>query len=249
MEADAVVNCANFQPHGVLGFSGAVKNMFNAVVGKCQGHLHELFPTPEDLARVIVDVCAIVKPTISFLDLTTVRDPLSDGPLHPVGVLLSSYDPVALDAVAVHAIGHDKSVMPTINAGEKHGLGIADLKRIYLSGLNWSDLISVFPHQEITGDSRPENLYDKTTRLINKTVLRPRPKIVSDKCNSCGECQRICPVDAIFSASGKIFGIKMLACADCHYCITACEQEAISLQHVGIGKLVRKLINRPITIE
>ncbi len=172
LEADAVVSCANFQPHYILGFSGAVKNMFNSVVGNCQGHLHELFPYPEKLAKVIVDVCAIVKPTITFLDLTTMRD--HNGILQPIGLLLAGRDPVALDTLAVHTIGHEKAVMPTINQGEKLGLGNADLQRINLTGLSWDKLPTVHVSQVITADARPEKLYNKSTRLINKTVLETK---------------------------------------------------------------------------
>lgn len=249
LEADAVVNCANFQSHGVLGFSGAVKNMFNAVVGKCQGHFFEIFPYPEDLARVIVDVCVVVKPTISFLDLTTVRDPINNGIFQPVGLLLAGYDPVALDAVAVHAVGHDKAIMLTNNLGEKYGLGCADLKQIKLSGLDWTELPTMRLTQVMIADARRENFYDKTTRLINKTVLRPKPIIDPASCTGCGDCQRICPVKAIYLAPGKTFKVDMLVCANCHCCIVACEHDAISLQHVGIAKFVRRLMNRPLAAQ
>ena len=178
LEVDAVVNCANFQSHGVIGFSGAVKNMLNAVVGECQGHLFEIFPYPEDLARVIVDVCKVVKPTISFLDLTTVRDPINNGIFQPVGLLLAGYDPVALDAVAVHAVGHDKAIMSTNNLGEKHGLGCADLKRIKLSGLDLGlSYRQCVLTQVMIAEMRGVRIsMIRPTRLINKTVLAsPKP--------------------------------------------------------------------------
>lgn len=246
LEVDAVVNCANFQPHGILGFSGAVKNMFNAVVGNCQGHLHELFPYPEDLAQVIVDVCGIVKPIISFLDLTTIQDPINRGILHPVGLLLAGYDPVALDYVGVRAVGLDKAVMPTIKHGGNQGLGCADLSRIKLSGLDWPELSTVRFTQVMTDHARTENLYDKTTRRINKTILRPRPMIVPLSCTGCGDCKWICPVEAIVPISGEIFKINNLACVDCHCCIAACEHDAINLQYIGIAKVVRRIMNQPL---
>jgi hypothetical protein len=64
--------------------------------------------------------------------------------------------------VAVHAVGHEKAVMPTIKHGENQRLGCADYKRIKLSGLNWDELVTVPLNQVITADTRPDNLYDKT---------------------------------------------------------------------------------------
>ena len=123
VEADTVVNCANFQPHHILRMSGAIKNMFNAVIGQRQQHLHELFPMARDLARIVVDVCAIVKPTVSFLDMTTVKDLSPGGKIQPVGLLLASCDPVAVDTVAARAIGWDVTDIPTLFWGRERGLG------------------------------------------------------------------------------------------------------------------------------
>ncbi len=114
LDVDCVIGCANFQPHGTLILSGAVKNMFNVLVGKCQGQLHTLFPHPDDIARVIVDVCAVAKPTLSFLDLTTVRDPAGSVSHIPIGLMLASADPVALDSVAAIAAGFGYEDAPTI---------------------------------------------------------------------------------------------------------------------------------------
>lgn len=245
LDVDHVVSCANFQPHYILGMSGAVKNMFNAVVGTRQAHLHELFPNPKDLARIIVDVCAVTRPSISFLDLTSVRDPISKGSLQPVGLLLAGVDPVALDAVAVRAVGWEGNTIPTITLGEKHGLGCADLKRIKLSGLDWTELQTIRLAYVPTLVAQPDGLYDRITRIVNKTVMRPRPMITKESCTRCSDCQQICPVQAIYQTLDGAFSIKKLDCADCHVCINACEHDAIELQHVGIGKVVRRLMNRP----
>ncbi len=245
LDVDHVVSCANFQPHYVLGMSGAVKNMFNSVVGNRQNHLHELFPNPEDLARIIVDVCAVTKPSISFLDLTSVQDPISKGSLQSVGLILAGLDPVALDAVAVHAVGWEGSIIPTITLGEKYGLGCANLKRIKLSGLDWTELQTIRLDPVPTLVHQADSLYDRITRIINKTVMRPRPIITRGSCTGCGDCQQICPVQAIHQTLDGAFMINKLDCADCHICINCCEHDAIELQHLGIRKVVRRLVKRP----
>ena len=244
LDVDHVVNCANFQAHNVLGMSGAVKNMFNAVVGQCQQNLHELFTDPADLARVMVDVCGIVKPTISFLDLTSVPDRLNDGVLHPFGLLLAGHDPVALDAVAAHAVGWDSASLPTLAWGEKQGVGCADIEQIALSGLTWSTLPGMRLTPAATVGCAPERLYVKTTRLLNKTLLRPRPTIMAHACNGCGDCETICPVQAVKPTRGDTYTIALRTCADCRICIAACDSDAIRLEYVGLARGVRRALGR-----
>ncbi len=248
LEADAVVNCANFQPHRILGMVGAVKNMFNSVAGMRQQHLHELFPNPQDLARVIVDVCAVVKPTVSFLDLTTVRDPEKNG-IHPIGLLLAGCDPVALDAVAAHAVGWDGGAIPTLSWGEKHGLGCMDPRRITLSGLDWAEIKTISLPKATVAVAEPETIYDKVTRHINKTILRPRPTIEPALCAGCGDCRRICPVQAIHISPSKGLAIDPRTCVDCHFCMATCEHGAIQLRHRGAGKAIRQLMQKPLTVQ
>lgn len=248
LDADVVVNCANFQPHGSLLLSGAVKNMFNALVGHCQQHLHQLFPHPLDLARAIVDVCLVVRPTVSFLDLTSIRDPGGSGNLLPVALLLASTDPVALDAVAARATGYGQTDVPTLRLGEKMGLGCANTQAIAVAGLDWSALQSVHGGTMV-GDTTPlPGLYSRVTRLINHLVMRPSPAIRAQACTGCGDCNTLCPVQAIEVHAG-VFRINSRQCVQCNLCISTCEAGAIEQQFGGMSKALRALMMRPTHIN
>lgn len=249
LDVDKVIGCANFQPHGTLILSGAVKNMFNALVGKSQGHIHSLFPYPDDIARVIVDVCAVVKPTVSFLDLTTVRDPAGTANYMPTGLILASSDPVALDTVAASAAGFGYADAPTIRLGNQMKLGCSDRNRITVYGLDWqamqSGQVNGFPSLNIV----PEGVYDRTTRFVNKVVLRPVLVINQSVCCGCGDCHRICPIHSINRGTDGKFRIDQRACARCDLCIDACETNAIDLQDVSIKKWIRRLMNKSLSVS
>lgn len=249
LDVDKVVNCANFQPHGSLVLSGAVKNMFNAVVGKCQQHLHDLFPHPDALARVIVDVYATIKPIVSFLDLTTVRDPYDAARYHPVGLLLASIDPVALDAVAARASGLGNADAPTIRWGGEMRLGCSDTNQIRVAGLDWQAMqaaqVSAAPYEKI----ETENLLKLTSRFINNKIFRPIPVITKNACSGCGDCLEICPVHAISKGKDEKLHINLRKCAHCNFCIDICESNAIEQQFGGVTKTIRRLINRPLTLN
>jgi uncharacterized protein (DUF362 family)/NAD-dependent dihydropyrimidine dehydrogenase PreA subunit len=249
LEADAVVNCANFQPHRILGMSGAIKNMFNAVVGRRQQHLHELFPAASDLARIIVDVCAIVKPKVSFLDMTTVRDFGADSQIQPVGLLLASCDPLAVDTLAARAVDWDVASIPTLFWGRKRRLGCGEVKKIKLRGMSWGELEKTKLVKLPVIEVKREPIYEKVTRRINKTILAPKPTIDPTLCTGCGDCLNICPVQAIQSDARRVFAITPQKCADCQLCITVCEPEAIDLQYAGIGKFFRQLVNKSLVVK
>ena len=53
----------------------------------------------------------------------------------------------------------------------------------------------------------------------------------------------------LFGTGRNFQGLTCSLCANCHCCIVACEHDAISLQHVGIAKFVRRLMNRPLAAE
>jgi uncharacterized protein (DUF362 family)/Pyruvate/2-oxoacid:ferredoxin oxidoreductase delta subunit len=244
LDVDKIIGCANFQPHGLLVWSGATKNMFNAVVGKCQQHLHDLYPHPDEIARVIVDVCSIVKPAVSFLDLTTVVDYARADNLNGVGMLLASADPIALDTVAVKLMGFRPGDVSTIRVGDQKRLGCSDENQISVTGLDWQMMQMAQAKKSPNDEHVPEGLYDRATRFINKVLLRPGPFIDPLVCTGCHDCQKICPVQAVAVDEGGLPRINSRKCAHCNLCIEACDSAAISLQFGIASRAIRRSMNK-----
>ena len=71
--------------------------------------------------------------------------------------------------------------------------------------------------------------------MFNTFARSTRSFSVDDNCNSCGLCERICPVDAIELQDGKPVWVKK-HCTQCLGCINRCPQRAI--QH-GAGTAKR----------
>lgn len=52
------------------------------------------------------------------------------------------------------------------------------------------------------------------------------PRVITDKCMSCGGCASMCPMDAI--SEGEIhFEVNADECIDCGVCEAACPAQAI----------------------
>ncbi len=244
-DADLIVNAANCRSLSKVVLSGAIKNMFGAMLGLRKLRIHQLFPDPSDFARVIVDIHRVVRPTVSFLDLTTVIEGqgVTDA-IRPVGLILGSTDAVALDTLAAHAIGYDRLTIWTSIHGNAVGLGSNQIDRITVRGLKWDSFEKkrlLYPEPE---PPYRESLTDQVTRRLNNTILRPRPVIASQTCTGCGACASRCPVEAILRSSHEKFSIDLDQCADCGCCLKVCEVGAVRSEFVGIGKILRQLSGR-----
>jgi uncharacterized protein (DUF362 family)/Pyruvate/2-oxoacid:ferredoxin oxidoreductase delta subunit len=239
-EADVVVNAANCRSHQNIGMSGAVKNMFGFVVGVRKRLIHELFwDSPSKFGRAIADIHRSIPADLSILDMTTVREGAGIAPaVKPVGLLLASTDPVAVDTIAADAIGYSDLPIWTSIAAAAYGLGCNDPNQIEVRGLSWSDLQRKRLRYPSIARATPKNIYDRVSNFANHTLLRPRPVISDTQCTGCGDCAHRCPVNCIQTAENGLFRINLKSCADCGCCVKVCVGDAIRLEHAGLARAI-----------
>ena len=60
-----VIDIAKLKTHGMMGYSGAVKNLFGVVPGLLKPELHSRYPEKRAVAEMLVDLCEYVH---GFLD-------------------------------------------------------------------------------------------------------------------------------------------------------------------------------------
>lgn len=233
LDADTVISLGNAQPHPSLVWSGSVKNMFNAVIGAGNDQISSLLKDAERISSAIADVCRLSRPTLSFLDMTTIC-PGRKQELWRPGLIGASTDPVALDSVAVRILGWCPSKIPSLTSGERLGLGRWRQEQISLHGLHWEDLpICPVPQPEIA-PSPPGSTLQNALRTLNKTHLRPRPVLDTTRCKgveTCGDCIQVCPIQVIHTNSQGLPRIDYQRCADCMVCADACQERAIRPSH------------------
>lgn len=91
-----------------------------------------------------------------------------------------------------------------------------------------------------------DNLIVPSSKCAPKSYIdkiKYRPKFTIDsKCNSCGECAKICPVKkCITGEEDEIYRIDQELCIGCGWCVPVCEPKAIHIigalgyQHKDVG--------------
>ncbi len=136
LDADGLISLPKLKTHGLLRFTGAVKNQFGCVSGFHKGQFHLQLPDPYDFATMLVDLNLLVMPRLYIMDGVVAME--GNGPRNgrsrELDVLLFSTDPVALDSVACKIIDIDPEFVLTCVAGEKAGLGTYHLDKIDILG-------------------------------------------------------------------------------------------------------------------
>jgi uncharacterized protein (DUF362 family) len=135
VEADRVINVPLVKQHGLSGATMAMKNWYG-VLGGQRVKLHQ------DIHLSIVDLAAMIKPTLTVLDATRIL--LANGPtggsladVKQMDTIAVSTDEVALDAFGATLLGLSPGELGFIVEGMKAGLGTSQwqsLKTVELGG-------------------------------------------------------------------------------------------------------------------
>ena len=124
-EVDKVISVPVMKTHCLAGFTGAMKNVgIGTPSGQVYGSIRYGLPH-EKLARVIVDVCSIVKIHYNVVSAIWAADgngPLAGDPV-PMDLVIAGADPVAVDTIMLDTMGQKPQTYGQIRLAEQVGLG------------------------------------------------------------------------------------------------------------------------------
>ena len=129
-QADGILNLCKLKTDMFMMMTGAVKNTFGLIPGLAKAGCHTRFQSKEQFAHMLLDLCALAAPRLSVMDAVVAMEgegPGASGTPRPVGLLLASENPLALDVVAGAIMGLSKANNPLLLAAEQRGLGPVDL--------------------------------------------------------------------------------------------------------------------------
>jgi len=241
LDSNGLVSLPKFKTHGLMRFTGAVKNQFGCIPGILKSQYHVKLPDPYDFGTMLVDLNSLIKPRLYILDgiMAMEGNGPRSGKLKPLGALLISSDPVALDAIACRIIGLDPIFVPTSAPGEKSGLGTYHAENIEISG---EKMESFFDPAFIVDRTPPVHRSSSKKANFIKNRITQKPVIDEKKCNRCGVCIKMCPVepkavDWQQSDYSKPPKYDYDLCIRCYCCQEICPEGAIYINSPVMGRI------------
>ena len=241
LDSDGLVSLPRFKTHGLVRFTGAVKNQFGCIPGLLKSQYHVKLPDPYDFATMLVDLNTLIKPRLYIMDGITAME--GNGPrsgrLKQLNVLLFSSDPIALDATACRIINLNPAIVPTSQPGEAARLGTYHAENIALVG---GDIDFFFdPGFEVNRTPPAHSSGGRFSTFIKNRITQ-RPVIDKASCDLCGVCVKMCPVRP--KAVDWYKGDKSQPprhnydrCIRCYCCQETCPDGAILIQSPLLGRL------------
>ena len=245
LDSDGLISLPKFKTHGLVRFTGAVKNQFGCVPGILKSQYHVKLPDPYDFATMLVDLNTYIKPRLYIMDGIIAMEgngPRSGKPRH-LSILLLSSDPIALDATACRIIYLNPETVPTSKPGEKSGLGVYHSENIEIVGETIEPFFTPsFEVNRIPPVSRSSGRF----RIFIKNRITQRPVIDKKQCTRCGICVKMCPVEP--KAVDWYRGDKSKPpkhnydrCIRCYCCQEICPEGAIFIDSPLLCRLFTRI--------
>ncbi|HEY5998286.1 MAG TPA: DUF362 domain-containing protein, partial [bacterium] len=234
LEADYLVTVPKLKTHCLTLLTGAVKNSYGILAGAEKARLHAAARTPARFAAVLADVCAVRRPDLAVMDAIVAM--AGDGPTHgrphPLGLLLASDDPVALDATAARIIGVAPERVEHLRAAVARGLGLLAAEAIRVDG----------PAEPAAGFALPSTfraglLTWAANAVVFNVLRRSRLRVDVRECRRCGACAAACPTGAMEQRAGG-YRIDEARCQHCYCCAELCPAGAVEVLG-AVGALLR----------
>ena len=228
---DYLIDLCKLKTHGMVGFSGAVKNLFGAVPGLQKPELHCRFPEKGPFSEMLVDLCDFLQPDLCLTDgiLAMEGNGPTGGVPRQAGVLGASKSPYALDVCMATLIGIDPASVLMLQEAHRRGLGPLSPKECTLVKEPLEPLLlGDFQKAEAASTDFIDRL-PKFLRPAAKKIATPLPKIRKGACVGCGKCAESCPQHTIAIRQGKAV-IDYKRCIRCFCCHEMCPQHVIDIQ-------------------
>lgn len=239
LNADVIVNLPKLKTHSLCVFTGGVKNMYGTIPGGPRRKFHGEYIKPDDFNQMLVDIFAAVKPQITIMDgiMAMEGEGPAAGTLKRLGVILASYDAVALDAVASTIIGLEPADVLTTRFATERGIGTGNLQNIKVVGSRLEDVIvNNFVHPSSSSRVMMERVPKFLSNFITNQ-LSIKLRVIKRHCTGCAECKKACPTGAVLM-NGETAKINQNKCIECMCCHEVCRYNAIALKRPILGNII-----------
>ena len=238
LDRDYLIDLPKLKTHSMVGFSGAVKNLFGTVPGLQKPELHCRFPEREPFSEMLCDLCHFLGPDLSLMDGIWAME--GNGPTggqrRDLHVIAGSESPWALDVAAASLVGLEPEKITMLREGHERGYGPLDLSELELVGDPMETLLAPdFLKAEASSTDFIDRL-PKFLRPAAKKLATPYPRIDKKRCVGCGKCAESCPQHTISLRDGKAV-IRYQNCIRCFCCHEICPKHVVQIKRLGLLRL------------
>lgn len=227
LDAEVRVSLPKLKTHPLLAFTGALKNQMGLIPGSGKARIHHAVGGGlAELAEALIDINVAVPFHLAVMDgiLGLEAGGTSSGRPAQSAVVAASTDLVALDTICSMLIGlQPREVLTNVRAAER-GLGTCDPAEIEVVGETVESCQTTFEQPGFEVKTIP--LVARIAYGLRANAIRPEP--VSDRCQQCESCVKVCPTGAITFQAGP--RIDHSRCIKCYCCYENCEARAIKLR-------------------
>lgn len=239
-EADTVISLSKLKTHGMMVYTGAVKNLFGVIAGLQKAEYHMKMSDYDEFANCIIDIYMSAKVSLNIIDAVVGMD--RDGPTagdpKKMDLLISSRDAFEADMTALEIIGVKPERVPIFKNAIARGLVAADTSGFdFCGGLTPKE--AAVQDFKVKYNEQLNNLYflkGVWGKWFSKLV-RPRPVFHSNKCKACRECEKCCPAKVITVTKEKGARVDLNGCIRCYCCQELCPFKAVTIKKPLINKL------------
>jgi len=248
LETDKFINIPKLKRHSLTKATIGIKNLFGLLDYDSRRHLHAF-----ELERGIFALGQKVIPNLVIVDGSIVTERAVYGKQTQLNLLAASKNIAAMDVFCCQYLNlnwqdvkhikltvdeqPDSLPFRTINVSENSDNNSSGITSTYSepSIQKWQDSLSKKIHRSIYQALYLLDIF--YSRVQKQRSIIPvlhyyfgiRPVLDTKRCNDCGLCLPVCPVDAI-NIPKRSINAKRCMPVRCLECVTACPEDAISVR-------------------
>ena len=239
LNVDGIINLPKLKTHGLVIFTGAIKNFYGCIPGLRKAEYHKIVPHPDDFGRLLGELYLLLKSRVRLTVMDGILGMEGNGPgtgdVRKLNIVAASQDVVALDTVITSLLGFKPQKIEMIKYLSAAKAGESNLSRIEITG----ESPSAF---DLAHFKFPSNWYiilipHFLISMLGKFIWM-KPEIVPEICENCMMCVNSCPVKAISKKGKEKPVINAKACISCLCCHELCQYKAIELRSSFLAKLL-----------
>lgn len=239
-EYSGIVNLPKIKTHGLMGFTGAVKNLYGFLPGFFKVTCHKRAPKPMPFAHVLVSLYNVIKPRLTIVDGIIAMEghgPQAGDP-NKLGVIIIGKDLITVDVVIAYLMGINHQKDPTFTIFKSLGIPVPTIDEIPIFGANVHELK---PKKfKLANSASLSNMLPGWMTKLAGHFLWIYPEPDKEKCTVCGLCKKACPVAAI-EIEPEVAVVDRSKCIGCFCCTELCPCRAIPYDYSWLAKRLIKM--------